>query len=680
MRFLKIEISNIFAYDRTVSIDLSVTTSAKPVVLIWGRNGMGKTSFLNSMKLLFLGVESDRILLVGFPPRKIQSRSYVLGDEGGWSGLINRRARHRAQSSGMPATAHVSAAWEMPDGRVVHATRSWMTTSTGFQESLVLSDGEARLTEGAAASRLEDFMPREFVGFFFFDGEDIKSLAEADGIYQTEFDRLLRITFVDTLAKEVRGLAGERGRGKAMQELRDSIREAEESLVRLRSGRDTARQELDRLRALLDVDKSDLRRQTIKKENLSGGASEAQRQALEERQSSLRASLARAEDEIIERAPADAPMLANLGLLASAERQLRRRLEALGGGAIDLTGRITSALPHWLDEIGLPRDEGERRSVVSHLNDKLASLTDVPDSGGPFGSLEPLHAQRMLDDILRWTSAGHDLRRSQLSMLAQVRRYRRELAGLAEELMALEVGSQANLERYREATAAVSALERQVAEHNQLIGRYNAQLADHERREHEVSDRLRALRVREEEELKGQAESRYILRISAALTDLREGLRKSLRDQLEGALNARFKSLLHDNEVVDRIEVDESYTLTFYGRLGDRIGRSSLSSGLKQLAATALLWAMKDTSGVAMPVAVDTPLGRIDRANQGRMLRDYYPHVAEQVIVLPTDAEIDPEKYRILLPHVAIEYLIENPFGDGAGISRGSLMTVNARG
>ncbi len=434
------------------------------------------------------------------------------------------------------------------------------------------------------------------------------------------------------------------------------------------------------MRSLLEVDEADLRRQLIKRENLSGGASEAQRGALENRQASLRAELVQVESDIIERAPADAPMLANLGLLSNAEEQLRSRLEALGGNAHDLVVRISSTFPRWLDEIDLPQDDKEKQQLANFVAQRLVRMASPIAGHGPFSSLDVIRAQRMLDDVLRWTSNGMELRRNQVSQLSRVRRLRQELVDLAEELMNLEVGSQANLQRYREASAAVTSLERQVAEHNQMIGRHTAALSDIEKQEKDDRAKLRELRDREESELKSQAESRHILRISAALTDLREGLRSALREKLEGQLNERFRSLVYENDVVDRIEIDETYTLTFYGRMQDRIGRSSLSSGLKQLAATALLWAMKDTSDVVMPVAVDTPLGRIDRANQGRMLRDYYPKVAEQVIVLPTDAEIDADKYAALLPHIAVEYLIENPFGDGAGISRGSLMEGAAGG
>jgi hypothetical protein len=67
------------------------------------------------------------------------------------------------------------------------------------------------------------------------------------------------------------------------QKLHEDIQDAEEALLRLRNGRDVARQELERLNSLLAVDEADLRRQLIKRKNLTGGASEAQREALERR-------------------------------------------------------------------------------------------------------------------------------------------------------------------------------------------------------------------------------------------------------------------------------------------------------------------------------------------------------------------------------------------------------------
>ncbi|WP_447725529.1 AAA family ATPase [Sphingomonas koreensis] len=678
MKFRYVELENIFAYDRKVRVDLAGTTREKNVVLIWGRNGMGKTSFLNSLKLLFLGVDYKPVRTIGFPPYALQQRQYVLGDGGRWSGVVNTRARHRAVTAGIPVTASVAAQWEVTDGRIVTATRSWTTTAAGYQEALSVTDGEVRLTGDAAVARLEDFVPREFVGFFFFDGEDIKRLAEMEGIEQSNFDRLLRITFVAELAAEVRRIATERGRSALSEKLREQIRESEDALGRATRLREDAARELEKLSTLLGIDEAELRRMSLRRENLSGGASEAQRTGLEERLQQLRASLSLEESRIIERAPADAPVLANLNLVRAAERHLAERLASPGEGERRLVRRISDSLPAWLEESPVSLDPEDRTRLGDDLSGRINSLAPPAAAVGLFGGLDAIQAQRMYEDLQRWVAAGEDLRSAQLSQLTQVRRHRREIAETEEALITLEVGSQANLEQYRALTQSIERLDGQVKGYHQKIGQQNAKIEEADDLERVHGQRLAELRQQEEAELRTQAEAQFVLRLSAALGDLREGLRSTLRSRLQEALNGRFRLLLKDNDVVERIEIDESYTMTFYNRLG-KVGRSSLSSGLKQLAATALLWAMKDTSGVQMPVVIDTPLGRIDRANQNNMLLNYYPELSDQVIVLPTDAEIDQDKFDTLEPRIACQYRIDNPFGDGADIAPGVSLLPSVR-
>nr|VFJ96990.1 MAG: DNA sulfur modification protein DndD [Candidatus Kentron sp. LFY] len=91
---------------------------------------------------------------------------------------------------------------------------------------------------------------------------------------------------------------------------------------------------------------------------------------------------------------------------------------------------------------------------------------------------------------------------------------------------------------------------------------------------------------------------------------------------------------------------------------------ASLSAGMKQLMATALLWALKEVSGKEVPLVIDTPLARIDRAHQENLLWRYYPKVGQQVIVLPTDSELDAPKHGLLAPRVYREYRLNNPKGD----------------
>ena len=131
MKFLSVELEHVFAYDRKATVDLSGTTEGQNIVLIWGRNGMGKTSFLNALKLLFTGVEHPSSRIIGFPPHPLPQRQYVVGDGAGWSGLINQPARRRAENEGRPIVASVKATWES-DGLTVTAERQWTYDGATF--------------------------------------------------------------------------------------------------------------------------------------------------------------------------------------------------------------------------------------------------------------------------------------------------------------------------------------------------------------------------------------------------------------------------------------------------------------------------------------------------------------------------------------------------------------------
>jgi len=85
---------------------------------------------------------------------------------------------------------------------------------------------------------------------------------------------------------------------------------------------------------------------------------------------------------------------------------------------------------------------------------------------------------------------------------------------------------------------------------------------------------------------------------------------------------------------------------------------------MKQLAATALLWALKDACGKQLPVIIDTPLGRIDKQHQDNLLNRYYPKAARQVILLPTDSELDERKRQLLAPYIYREYQLHNDDGN----------------
>ena len=144
----------------------------------------------------------------------------------------------------------------------------------------------------------------------------------------------------------------------------------------------------------------------------------------------------------------------------------------------------------------------------------------------------------------------------------------------------------------------------------------------------------------------------------------KERLKCQYREGIEESINTHFRQLMTAHRMIDHIHVLETFGLRYEDKSGSVIGMGSLSTGMKQLMATALLWALKEVSQKAIPLVIDTPLARIDREHQERLVRYYYPNAGEQVIVLPTDSELDREKYSMLLPHIYREYRLENPDGE----------------
>jgi len=668
MKFTRIELENIFAYFGKVVLDVSETTKEKNIVLVWGRNGMGKTSLLNAVKLLFLGAENQSMRSIGFPPSVLGPRQFVLGEGARWSGIINRRAYQQDPET----IARVKVDWEM-EGSAVSAERRWRKHGAGYRESLIVFDGEARFTGAAAEERLQDFLPRDFVGFFFFDGEEIKALAEmAEGRKAVDFDKVLRTSFISELASELSRIARERQRALLEESVREQLAAVEAEIKSAASIKESAEEHISgREEDLIDY-RREQSQLMARRDNLRSGASSAEREALELRKDELQEQVSELAERICDLLPGVAPMIANPGLVSAALAELEERLSKGGSGEESIVLRIKEALPLWLEE-GPPRlEEKKRATLAGTLSARLDSLVEQAPPTGLFASLDPERAVRVREALLRFVSPEH--RRVHYQLLANTHRSRLELDRVIEALMELEVGSEATVSEYRAVTKRLEQVQDEIDKANQDIGQQKKRLLDAQATLDRKREELQKLEKASARASADSQDVKYIRRLARSLNDLREDLRKEMRERVMELINEKFRILVHEHDFVRTIELDDTYTLTFKDRRDRPIGRSSLSSGIKQLAATALLWAMKEVPGHEVPVIIDTPLGRIDRENQEHMLLNYYPNLADQVLVLPTNAEIDDRKYELVRNRIAKEYRIQNDTGDGASVHVGSLV------
>ncbi|MFN7526228.1 MAG: DNA sulfur modification protein DndD, partial [Dolichospermum sp.] len=151
-------------------------------------------------------------------------------------------------------------------------------------------------------------------------------------------------------------------------------------------------------------------------------------------------------------------------------------------------------------------------------------------------------------------------------------------------------------------------------------------------------------------------------KVQQTLKIFRERLTLRKLNKLEEEVKNCFLYLLHKSDLVHRIAIDsKTFGLSLYDYHGKPVPKHRLSAGEKQLLAIAFLWGLAKVSGRRLPIAIDTPLGRLDSSHRNNLVERYFPSASHQVILLSTDTEIAKKEYQTLQETEAIarEYLLQ---------------------
>lgn len=338
MNFKQISLDNIFAYRGENVVDLTDCKEERNIVVVTGHNGAGKTSFLNAIKLLFLGSDDDKLRRVGFGQRILSRNQYILGGVGRWYGVLNRQARQDGET-----TARISLEWE-ENGRDVRATRSFHFGTNTYDEVLEIQDDGRLLSSDDARQRLAHLLPKDVVPFFFFDGEQIQSLADAEvGREATEIERLLGLSFVAELARQLETLIKERRRAAMPEDIRHRMLDAESRMKVADSKRVAAakaRQDLESEILELEGKKRRLEQQM---NELRGGISEEERAKLQRRIELIELDREQLARKIAQELPPEAPFLINTELVEEAFQVLDSYQGQ--GGTGSTSRRLSQDLP-----------------------------------------------------------------------------------------------------------------------------------------------------------------------------------------------------------------------------------------------------------------------------------------------------------------------------------------------
>jgi DNA sulfur modification protein DndD len=272
------------------------------------------------------------------------------------------------------------------------------------------------------------------------------------------------------------------------------------------------------------------------------------------------------------------------------------------------------------------------------------------------------------DQFLIWSEKGALALATQRDELVRMRRITSELRLIRQELDEAELTTDEAKAQFEELTEALGRVDKELGETIERIAehRIDEQKAHREAAEHE--QRAADLEAEHLEVARKNAEYQLAIRTKRALERYRDLRKAEVRASIEKRLNERVDILLAPSQLIRSVRLDDNFVMSYFDERKNEVARHSISAGMRQLLAMAMLWALKDEAERPLPVVVDTPLGRIDRTNRLLLMREYFPKAGNPLILLPTDSEFGPEGYEELADHISRRYRIDNEGGDSAQI------------
>ena len=642
---------NFGVYRGRQALKLTPPSKKKPIVLIGGMNGGGKTTLLDAVQLALFGKLA--------PCSNRGSLSYE---------EFLRQAVHQGVPTAEGAAVELAFRHRL-EGQEhgIRLRRSWRATGKGLREDLeVERDGDLDplLTDQWLES-VDQFVPVGISRLVFFDGEKIESLADPETSAEalgSAMHALLGLDVVDRLGADLlvyerrqRGEVSDAAERAAIETCEQTLRSLSEERERLVLESGNARNTVERARR--DLRKVDARFRR------DGGDLFEQRKVLEAKRDELRVQGREAEDALRELASDRAPLL----LVADAIRTTAERAahEEASSEGLRLDGilerrdeTVLETLRHTplgsdaVDAVRtvLEEDRQKRRSVAS-----TEAVLDLPADG-------QRHLQVLADgQLAELRKALESAHKQWSSVQRRMEQSERMLAGVPDEDAVAAIVAERNAARDR-----VQNSERALANAEANLERVR-RAHEHERVRYERLLAKEATEALEQEDL--ERTIRYAGRVRGTISRFRSELIARNARRISRLVLDGLRQLLRKERLVGDLEIDpESFTLHVRGVDGDIIPPERLSAGERQLLAVALLWGLARAAGRPLPTIVDTPLGRLDSTHRSHLVERYFPCASHQVLLLSTDEEIDRAYWKKLLPHVGRSYVLVHD--DESGASR----------
>jgi DNA sulfur modification protein DndD len=642
MIFTELVLQNFGPYSGKTTLNLQPESgdNQRSIILFGGMNGGGKTTLMDAIRLALYGSRAQ-----------CSSRNNL-----SYSDFLRQCINN--QTSSLDQTRIELAFEQVVDYQYVQfrIVRQWNKYLNKEGKDTLGIQRENWPDESLANTwdeYVETILPLGISNLFLFDGEQVKELAEQDNPPAAVIEAirsLLGLELAEKLAIDLDILVSRKRKALANSSQLATLEEIEARLKQYQHQVDTYLEKLASLQDNLKVaqDKLDYALDRFK---IEGGKIAAQKSQLENRTQDLSKSAEIQREELRKLAASTLPLALITPLLEQALQQGEREIKAYEaqvtqGVILERDKRLLDYLdtlkiaPHYQEKI---QDFLQQENQVFQQDyptpwleldeEGLKYLQRVLEHQLP----QELHLATQQTERLKQILLDIDNLEREIATAAAPEDYEKLEKGIKEAQKQVIVAQTAYNEQNRLYKEALKAIEKTKKE----LANYSEQVIDRSNDEHLIKSSAR---------------------VQETLKLFKERLTLKKLNKLEEEVTECFRYLLHKTDLVHRVVIDtQNFSLSLFDAQGQSLPKHRLSAGEKQLLAIAFLWGLARVSGRHLPIAIDTPLGRLDSSHRNNLVERYFPTASHQVILLSTDTEIGEKEVQQLREQDAIarQYLLK---------------------
>ncbi|BCX07348.1 MAG: hypothetical protein KatS3mg066_1207 [Fischerella sp.] len=644
MIFLELVLQNFGPYNgrQVINLDPKFNDCTRPILLLGGMNGGGKTTLMDAIRLALYGHRAE------CSTRGNLSYTDFLTQ------CVNSKASPYEQTRVELVFEHI----ENDKPVKYKIVRAWEKNPKEGKDSLgIFGDDDTWSIEALVNTwddYIENILPLGISNLFLFDGEQVKELAEQEvppPIVVDAIRALLGLELAERLAVDIEILVNRKRKEIADKEDLANLEDIENELKQIQEEFEVNKLSYANLQEELKL----FEQQYQEAENKfisEGGKIAAERSYLDKQKQEKTVEAEQIRHQMSQLASDILPLMLIQPLLTQVQTQGEKEFRARQAQIVqdillerdqrllDLIGKLDIAKES-LEKIKVFLEEDEYRRNSSALKEQPWLLADD-------------EALSQLGNVIYYL---HNAEISAKQQLASLKNKEEEILTIERQMQ-----TAASPEAYDRLRDAMQTAQKQVTE-----AKANCETARRCLVELEAGIEKAKKNLKEYTEKTIDRKNReHIITASARVQEtlklFRERLTLRKLNKLENEVAECFRYLLHKSDLVHRIAIDtNTFSLSLYDLQGKPVPKHRLSAGEKQLLAIAFLWGLARVSGRRLPVAIDTPLGRLDSSHRSNLVERYFPSASHQVILLSTDTEIGEKEVETLRNNEAIarEYLLK---------------------